>query len=124
MSALADVLIVEDNPDLVELMTLVLEGAGYATRSACNGRQALTAVAQQQPALVLLDMLMPVMNGWDCARALRERYGRELPIVVVTAAEHANARAAEVGADGVLAKPFDMGDLLRIVHRYAGSTAG
>lgn len=115
-----DVLIVEDNPDLVELMRLVLDGAGYPTRVAYDGQEALAAARSRRPGLVLLDMLMPVMNGWDCARELRASYGEDLPIVVVTAAEHASARAAEVSADAALAKPFDMGDLLRLVHRFLG----
>jgi Response regulators consisting of a CheY-like receiver domain and a winged-helix DNA-binding domain len=62
--------------------------------------------------------MMPVMDGWQCARELRARYGRRVPIVVVTAAEHAGARAAQVGGDDVLAKPFEMAELLRIVARY------
>ena len=112
-----DVLVVDDDPDMVDAMLLVLEGAGYASRSAANGRQALDAVAARMPALVLLDMLMPVMDGWQCARELRARYGRGVPIVVVTAAEHARARGEEVGADAALAKPFDVDDLLRVVSR-------
>jgi CheY-like chemotaxis protein len=65
-------------------------------------------------------MLMPVMDGRQCARELRARYGDTVPIVVVTAAEHARARASEIGdvAD-VLAKPFEMDDLIRVVERYA-----
>jgi CheY-like chemotaxis protein len=60
-----------------------------------------------------------VMDGWQCARELRTRYGRAVPIVVVTAAEHARARADQVGGvDGVLSKPFDMDDLLRVVARF------
>jgi DNA-binding response OmpR family regulator len=113
-----DVLVVDDDPDMVELMLIVLEQAGYAARSARNGREALSAAAERTPALVLLDMLMPVMNGWECAYELRARYGSELKIVVVTAAEHPRARADEVGADDVLPKPFDMSNLLRVVARY------
>jgi CheY-like chemotaxis protein len=112
-----DVLVVDDDPDMVDAMLLVLRGAGYASRSAGNGRQALEAVAARMPALVLLDMLMPVMDGWQCARELRARYGRGVPIVVVTAAEHARARSEEIGADAALSKPFDVDDLLRVVAR-------
>ena len=117
----ADVLIVEDDPDLSDVMLLALHEAGYAARCAGNGREALEAAAKQLPGLVLLDVLMPVMDGWQCARELRARYGRTLPIVVVTAAEHVRARSHELGADDVLPKPFDIDEFLRTVARYYGS---
>ena len=114
-----DVLFVDDDPDLRKAVHLMLRLAGYEVRCVANGEEALAAVAEKMPAVVLLDMLMPVMNGWDCAMELRARFGRNVPIVVVTAAEHAQARAAQIGgvAD-VLQKPFDMDDLLRVVARY------
>ncbi len=118
MDAPRDVLVVDDDPDLVEVILLVLSGAGYAARSAANGRQALEAVKARMPALILLDMLMPVMDGWQFARELRARYGRAVPVVVVTAAEHARARGEEIGADEVLPKPFDVDDLLRLVAHH------
>jgi len=118
MNRLRDVLVVDDERDLVDVMLFVLHEAGYAARSAGNGRQALEAVAAQMPALILLDMLMPVMDGWQFARELRARYGRVVPIVVVTAAEDARARSEEIGADEVLPKPFDVDDLLRLVARH------
>ncbi len=121
MDAHSDVLVVDDDPDMVDLMLIVLEQAGYMARSARNGREALAAVAERVPGLVLLDMLMPVMNGWECAHELRSRYGNAVKIVVVTAAEHPRARAEEVGADDVLPKPFEMSNLLRVVARYVSS---
>jgi DNA-binding response OmpR family regulator len=115
--------VVDDDPDLVEVVLLALADAGYATRSAFNGKKALEAVAERVPALVLLDMLMPVMDGWQFARELRAQVGRSVPVVVVTAAEHASARGAEIDADDVIAKPFDLDELLRIVSRHAGQGA-
>jgi CheY-like chemotaxis protein len=114
-----DVLFVDDNADLRESVHMMLDLAGYEVRCAENGKVALEAVEEKMPAVVLLDMLMPVMNGWQCATELRARFGRDVPIVVVTAAEHAHARAAQIGgvAD-VLQKPFNMDDLLRVVSRY------
>jgi CheY-like chemotaxis protein len=111
-------LIVDDDPDMAETIRAVLDSEGYRSRWAANGVQALEEVASEMPAVILLDMLMPVMNGWDCARELRARYGRGVPIVVMTAAEHAESRRDEVGADEVLPKPFDLHDLLRIVGTY------
>jgi CheY-like chemotaxis protein len=117
-----DVLVVDDDPDLMEIVRIMLDSSGYEVRCARNGREAIEAVAQKKPAVVLLDMLMPVMDGWQCARELRARYGSGIPIVVVTAAEHARARADQAGGvDDVLPKPFDMDDLLRVVARYAAT---
>src|SRR5262245_7258978 len=115
-----DVLIVDDDPDMVDVIELVLRTEGYGVRSAENGMRALEAVATEVPALVLLDRLMPVMDGWHFARELRARYGRDVPpIVVVTAAEHAQARAAEIDAADVVSKPFEVDELLRVVARHA-----
>lgn len=113
-----DVLIVDDNPDMVETIAMVLEAEGYRYRTATNGREALVAAEHKKPALVLLDMVMPVMNGWDCARALRARYGHGIRLVAITAAEHAAVRAREADADGVLSKPFNIHALQAIVARW------
>jgi CheY-like chemotaxis protein len=118
-----DVLVVDDDEDLTEMVRIMLVTSGYRVRCVRNGREAIAAVAQRMPSIVLLDMLMPVMDGWQCARELRARYGRRVPIVVMTAAEHARARAGQVGIDDVLSKPFDMDDLLRVVARHGQKIA-
>lgn len=125
MSALPfGVLVVEDDSDLVALIELVLTDAGYRVRTAPEGGAALARVAEQMPGLILLDMRMPGMNGWEFAREFRARHGHAAPIVVVTAAENARARAAEVEADGWLSKPFEIDDVLRIVARHAAAARG
>jgi CheY-like chemotaxis protein len=113
-----DVLVVDDNADIVDALELLLGEAGFATRPAYEGRQALDAVEARRPGLVLLDLLMPVMDGWECARILRDRYGATLPIVVVSAAEHVRACAESVGADGVMSKPADIDELVDLVGRF------
>ncbi|MGC3996073.1 MAG: response regulator [Anaeromyxobacter sp.] len=118
------VLVVEDDADLLGLMEMVLTDAGYAVRTASDGRQALERVAEVMPALILLDMRMPIMNGWEFARVFRERYGRPCPVVVVTAAENAQLRAEEIGADGWLSKPFELDDVLSTVARLVDAPAG
>jgi DNA-binding response OmpR family regulator len=114
------ILIVEDNRDMAEALSRALGCAGYSSRVAQNGALALDAVAACAPALVLLDILMPVMDGWQCARELRARYGNTIPIIVITAAEDAHARGAAIGAEAVLGKPFELDELLQLVKRYAG----
>jgi CheY-like chemotaxis protein len=114
------VLLVEDDADLVALVSLVLQEDGYRVKIACNGREALAKLGHDLPDLILLDMKMPVMNGPEFARELEVRYGRQAPIVVLTAAADAHRRAAEVGADAWLGKPFDPDALLSTVRRYTG----
>jgi CheY-like chemotaxis protein len=113
------VLVVEDDPDLLALVELLLVDEGYRVRTAPEGRAALAHVEAEMPALVLLDMRMPGMDGWEFAREFRARYGRAAPVVVVTAAEDARARAEEIEADGWLAKPFDLEDVLTVAARHA-----
>ena len=118
MNRRGDVLVVDDDPDMIEVIELVLREAGYTTRTALNGRQALEACAAGMPALIVLDMLMPVMNGWQFAREFHARYGAGTPIVVASAAEHARSRGDAIDATEVLAKPFEVSDLLRVVARH------
>lgn len=114
------ILVVEDDPDLLAIVEMILSDAGYLVRTAPEGRAALARVAEEMPALVFLDMRMPGMNGRDFAREFRARYGRAAPIVVVTAAENARERAEEIGAEGWIAKPFELEEVLRAAERHAG----
>ncbi len=114
------VLVVEDDPDLVAVLEMVLVESGRRVRTAQEGRAALARVGEEMPGLILLDMRMPGMNGWDFAREFRVRHGRACPIVVVTAAENARQRAEEIGAEGFLAKPFDLDEVLATVARFLG----
>lgn len=114
------VLVIEDDEDLVALVSLLLQEDGFAVEIAANGREALDSLARQLPDVILLDMKMPIMNGPEFARELEVRYGHQAPIIVLTAAADAHRRAAEVGADAWLGKPFDPEVLLSTVRRYAG----
>jgi CheY-like chemotaxis protein len=110
------ILVVDDDPSILDVISMALQLAGYSTETATNGLEALEAVERLHPALVVLDMRMPVLDGWGFARELRTR-GIHLPILVVTAAQDAGQWAAEIGADGVLPKPFDIMELLSSVGR-------
>ncbi len=113
------VLIVEDDADMQEVMALTLEGAGYHVTRASNGQEALDAVERSLPDVILLDMRMPVMDGWTFAARFHQRHGFRVPIVVCTAAEDAPRRAREVQAAGVLSKPFELDDLLYTIGSLA-----
>ena len=114
------VLVVDDDTSILDTVSSILSGEGYDVVSASSGQEALDAVARKLPLLILLDMRMPVMDGWAVARALRGQ-GISVPIVVMTAAESAQRWADEVGAEGYLAKPFGLDELLATVERFRGS---
>ena len=111
-------LVVDDEPDLRDLIAVILEDAGYQVMTARDGNDALARVAEAMPALILLDMRMPGMNGWEFAAAFRGRHGRAAPIVVLTAARDARRLAEEIDAEGYLDKPFQIDSLLSTVRDH------
>ena len=110
------ILVVDD--DEVIRMTVAealdLEGLPFVT--ATNGAEALAEVERSRPSVVLLDMRMPVLDGWEFARQLEDR-GLDVPIIVMTAAQDAARWAQEVSAAACLAKPFELNDLLDAIDR-------
>lgn len=117
------VLLVDDDIDLVELVTLILTESGYRVIVAEEGQDALEKVAQGMPGVILLDMRMPGMDGWQFAREFRARHDRLAPIVVLTAANDPEQRAREIDADGYLGKPFEIDDLVDTVKQFARDAA-
>ena len=106
------VLVVDDDPDILDAICDILEAEGYRVARARHGQEALDQVEGERPAVILLDLMMPVMDGVAFARALRLRPSvRDVPIVVISADGNPQ-RAAAVGATGYLAKPFDIEALL------------
>ena len=112
------VLVVEDEPEIREFVSMVLDSQGYRVSTAANGARALEEIHREPVDLILLDMRMPVMDGWSFARAYRAALGPHAPIVVLTAAQDAADRAAQINAEGFLGKPFDLDDLLRVVAEH------
>ena len=124
MSVGREVLVVEDDPDMAAVVQMIVAEAGYQVRTAGDGAEALERIAERIPGVILLDMRMPVMDGWEFAREFGARFGRAAPIVVITAAENARARAEEIGADGWLEKPFELDEVVRMVSRFLGPSEG
>jgi CheY-like chemotaxis protein len=112
------VLVVDDEQDIREFLELALESEGYRVTTAENGAVALSRTADESIDLVLLDMRMPVMDGWAFADAYRRQPGHHARIVVITAAQDAAARAAQIQAEDYVAKPFDLDDLLNVLARH------
>jgi CheY-like chemotaxis protein len=110
------ILVVDDDPTILATVSETLDLEGYPVVTATNGAEALEAVERERPWVVLLDMRMPILDGWGFVRAIRER-GISLTVVVMTAAADARRWAREIGAQGVLAKPFELDDLLAAVQR-------
>jgi CheY-like chemotaxis protein len=114
--ATGPILVVDDDPVLLEVIVAILQQEGYAVATATDGADALRAIEQQPPALVLLDMRMPGVDGWTLAHTLEER-GIAVPLVVMTAAQDAARWAQEIRAAACLPKPFELPELLAVVEQ-------
>ena len=113
------ILVVEDDQEITFTLKLFLEDEGYQVLVAENGLKALELLSQSGvPHLILLDMKMPIMNGWQFALEFMNKFDHSSPIVVFTAAADAAKRAQEVNAIGWIAKPFDLDELLRLIKKH------
>lgn len=113
------ILVVDDEPQVVWMLQFSLEAEGYQTLSARDGRAALDEVREHHPSVVLLDIMMPVMDGWAFLEELQALPPEERPRVIVVSARSSlrdRAKAAELGADAFVAKPFNVDDLLVVLH--------
>lgn len=106
----ATILVVDDDPDILNMLTLRLGKGGYKVVTAIDGEEALKQAHEEKPDLVVLDVMMPKMNGWEVARALRQNEATQaVKIVMLTAiGGHINALTSPIyGADAHIDKPFD-----------------
>lgn len=115
----APILVIDDDPAILDAVSDILTFEGYTVERATNGAEGLQRLEQLEPRLVLLDMRMPGLDGWGFVRTVRQQ-GRTVRIVVMTAAQDAQRWAQEIAADGYLAKPFDLLDLLDVVEHSGG----
>ncbi len=107
------VLIVEDEKNIVDILSFNLSREGYDTLEALDGKTGLQLALEQDPDLILLDLMLPEMNGFDVCRTLRKQ-GRTTPIIMLTAREEETDKVLglELGADDYITKPFSMRELL------------
>lgn len=120
------ILVVDDERNIVELAQMYLEQAGYSVESARHGQEALTRARHMRPALVVLDLMLPGLDGWEVCRRLRAE--SDVPIIMLTARDDDIDRIVglELGADDYVTKPFNPRELVArvgaVLRRYKGST--
>ena len=113
------ILVVDDDPGMQDVVKLALTAEGYTVSLAASGQQALECIAENRPALILLDLQMPGMTGEDVIRQIRAMHS-DVRLALMTGGDRGRAKAAQYRADGYLAKPFDLVDLLDLVERLGG----
>ncbi len=108
------ILVVEDNDDLLLLLRLILESAGYQVKTVDNGTDALAHIEQHKPQLILMDIMMPEISGLQVARKIKEQSDyKALPILLVSAVDRLeDEQLLKSKADGIIYKPFDLDDLV------------
>lgn len=124
MTHMARILVVDDEPDILLLHRLNLEAAGHQVLLAADGMKALERIDIDHPDCVVLDVMMPVLDGWGVLEALRERI--DAPPVLVVSAKSSTAdidHALAIGASGFLSKPFNAQSLLDEVEALVTSAS-
>ena len=118
------VLVVDDELDIAEAVKSILEDEGYQVVVCANGREALQRLDSTRPDLAIVDIMMPVMNGFETIKAIRRnpQFGK-LPVLIMSAIDP-SVRPPEFDWAGFLKKPFSLRELLERVHRLAPPTPG
>ncbi len=118
-----NILIVDDEQDIVESLKFVLETAGYNCYTAFDGEEGLRLAKEIMPDLIILDVMMPKINGYKISRLLKydSKY-KNIPILMITARSQEEDKliGEETGADEYITKPFDLDDVLKQVEKYLG----
>ena len=120
------ILVVDDDPGAAEAISALLEGAGLETRRAHSGEDALAVARERRPQMVLLDVRLPGVSGYEVLRALRDRFGESLPIMFVSGERvepFDRVAGLQLGADDYLVKPFAPDELIARVRRLVERSA-
>ena len=115
------ILVADDDPDILSIVSMSLETQGYTVYKATNGREAVDLARQHHPDLVLMDMMMPVVSGYEAVTELKaDQSTRDITIVGLSAKAMATdmERATDVGIDGYITKPFRIAQVLTVVESY------
>jgi len=115
------ILVVEENSDLQLLFKLLLESEGYEVTIAHNGREALTFLESMQPELILMDIMMPGVNGLEISHRIKQK-DQSLPIILISAIDRLQEQQLNYSkANDILYKPFNLDDLVNKVKQFTGS---
>jgi len=120
----AQVLIVDDDPAIGEMLDELLTDEGYETLRAADGKTAIEIAQKNRPSLILMDLMLPVLDGASAIQALKaDPQTRQIRIIAMSAGANLRLHADRLPADGVLGKPFDLDALLAdvAIHTRAGS---
>ena len=115
------IVVADDDPDILSIVAMSLETQGYEVYKAANGREAVDLARDHHPDLIILDMMMPVMSGYEAIAELRaDDATRAIPIVGLSAKAMATdmERATDVGIDGYITKPFRIAQVLSVIEGY------
>ena len=115
------VLVADDDPDILSIVSMSLEAQGYAVHKATNGREAVDLAREHHPDLILMDMMMPVVSGYEAVGELKaDASTKDIIIVGLSAKAMATdmERATDVGIDGYITKPFRIAQVLSVVESY------
>jgi CheY-like chemotaxis protein len=117
------ILVVDDEPDLLKTVTFRLQKAGYDTIEATDGQEAIALIQEQRPDLIILDLRLPIIDGWEVGRRVKaDDRLKHIPIILLTATAGAiNSKATkELKIEAILVKPFEPGEVLEIVKKLLG----
>jgi two-component system, cell cycle response regulator DivK len=118
------ILVADDDPDILGIVSMSLETQGYTVYKATNGREAVDSAREHRPDLVLMDMMMPVLSGYEAVSELKADAATSgIPVVGLSAKAMTTdmERATTVGIDGYITKPFRIAQVLTVVREYLAS---
>ncbi len=126
LTDLGDILVVDDEASVVEVVSLYLQREGFQVRVARDGRSALTSIREKVPALVVLDLMLPEVDGLAILQTLREHAAIDVPVIMLTARRQETDRiyGLELGADDYVTKPFSPAELVSRVKAVLRRSAG
>ena len=112
------VLVIDDDDSILDLLEYLLTDNGYRVRVARDGQEALNLVAHEQPDLILLDLMMPVVNGWEVMWRLRQDDETvHIPVIIISADQNVAKKANDLEAEDYIAKPFDVDEIVGKIGR-------
>lgn len=126
MSEKKKILLIDDDPDFVEAVKVIVENGGYDVRVAYDGQEGLEAVAEEKPDLIVLDVMMPVMNGHEaCAKLKADKETSEIPVILLTAvadrvttSKYTHRDMLESEAEDYMPKPVEPKELLELIKNW------